>query len=156
MLGGAARFHRRRAVSSRLVRPLAVVANPVARWSVIVFSILVWPFFTLPYWLLRYGAWGPGATGRRVGAFVLGAVLNPLILLIVLGMAARRRFTSWQPDWPVEFPGVITDRSTTNLGAQNSERDPQRTAATAAALMIGLALVTLMATFAAGIIKPFR
>ena len=142
--------------SSRLVRPLAAVANPVARWSVIVFSILVWPFFTLPYWLLRYGAWGPGATGRRVGAFVLGAVLNPLILLIVLVMAARRRFTSWQPDWPVEFPGVITDRSTTNLGAQNSERDPQRTAATAAALMIGLALVTLMATFAAGIIKPFE
>src|SRR4029077_8510229 len=47
-------------------------------------------------------------------------------------------------------------RSTTNLGAQNSERDPQRTAATAAALMIGLALGTLTATFAAGIIKPFE
>ena len=46
--------------SSRLVRPLAAVANPVARWSVVIFSILVWPFFTLPYWLLRYGAWGPG------------------------------------------------------------------------------------------------
>ena len=71
-------------------------------------------------------------------------------------MAARRRFTSWEPDWPVGFPGVITDRATTDLGAQNSERDPQRTAATAAALMIGLALVTLMATFAAGIIKPFE
>ena len=142
--------------SSRLVRPLAAIANPVARWSVVVFSALVWPFFTLPYWLLRYGAWGPGATGRRVGAFVLGAVLNPVILLIVVAMAARRRLTSWRPEWPAEFPGVVTERSTTNIGSQNSQRDPQRTAATAAALMIGLALVTLMATFAAGIIKPFE
>ena len=51
---------------------------------------------------------------------------------------------------------MVTERSTTNIGSQNSQRDPQRTAATAAALMIGLALVTLMATFAAGIIKPFE
>jgi putative ABC transport system permease protein len=142
--------------SSRLVRPLAAVANPVARWSVVIFSALVWPFFTLPYWLLRYGAWGPGPTGRRVGAFVLGAVLNPVILVIVVIMAARKRLTSWRPEWPAEFPGVVTERSTTNIGSQNSQRDPQRTAATAAALMIGLALVTLMATFAAGIIKPFE
>jgi putative ABC transport system permease protein len=142
--------------SSRLVRPLAAIANPVARWSVVLFSALVWPFFTLPFWLLRVGVWGPGSTGRRVGAFVLGAVLNPLILLIVLLMALRRRITSWRPEWPIEFPGVVTERSATTIGAQNSQRDPQRTAATAAALMIGLALVTLMATFAAGIIKPFE
>jgi putative ABC transport system permease protein len=142
--------------SSRLVRPLAAVANPVARWSVVAFSIVVWPLFTLPYWLLRYGAWGPGDAGRRVGAFLLGAVLNPVLLVIVALMAARRRFTSWRPEWPVEFPGVVTERSATAIGSQNSQRDPQRTAATAAALMIGLALVTLMATFAAGIIKPFE
>src|SRR5690349_21933339 len=40
--------------------------------------------------------------------------------------------------------------------AENSQRNPQRTASTAAALMIGLALVALVATLAAGTIKPFR
>ena len=38
----------------------------------------------------------------------------------------------------------------------NARRNPQRTASTAAALMIGLALVTLVATLAAGITSTFR
>ena len=38
------------------------------------------------------------------------------------------------------------------LARDNSQRNPQRTASTAAALMIGLALVTLVATLAAGIV----
>ena len=42
------------------------------------------------------------------------------------------------------------------LARDNAQRNPQRTASTAAALMIGLALVTLVATLAAGIIKPFQ
>jgi putative ABC transport system permease protein len=142
--------------SSRLVRPLAVGANPIARWSVVAFSALVWPFFTLPYWLLRYAAWGPGPAGKRVGAGVLGTILNPLIALLVLVMALRRRFSRWRPEWPTEGTGILTEPSTTRIGSENSQRDPQRTAATAAALMIGLALVTLVATMAAGIIKPFE
>ncbi|MGH3465892.1 MAG: ABC transporter permease [Kribbellaceae bacterium] len=142
--------------SSRLVRPLAAVANPVARWSVIALSVLVWPLFSLPYWLLRRGVWGPGAGARRVGGFVLGAVLNPLLLLVVLAMAVRRRLSSWQPEWPAEFPGVIPERPATSIGGENSRRDPHRTSSTAAALMIGLALVTLVATLGAGIIKPFE
>jgi putative ABC transport system permease protein len=142
--------------SARLVRPIAVVANPIARWAVIAFSAIVWPLFSLPYWLLRYGAWGPGARSRRVGAFVLGAVLNPVILLVVALMVLRRRLTGWRPEWPAEFPTVLTERSASDIGGENSRRDPQRTAATAAALMIGLALVTLMAALAAGIIRPFE
>ena len=42
------------------------------------------------------------------------------------------------------------------LARDNARRNPQRTASTAAALMIGLALVTLVATLAAGIIKSFE
>jgi ABC-type antimicrobial peptide transport system permease subunit len=42
------------------------------------------------------------------------------------------------------------------VAVQNSRRNPQRTASTAAALMIGLALVTLVATLAAGITSTFR
>ena len=42
------------------------------------------------------------------------------------------------------------------LARDNARRNPQRTASTAAALMIGLALVTLVATLAAGITNTFR
>jgi putative ABC transport system permease protein len=42
------------------------------------------------------------------------------------------------------------------LAQENSRRNPQRTASTAAALMIGLALVTLVAVLAAGITSTFR
>jgi ABC-type antimicrobial peptide transport system permease subunit len=142
--------------SSRLIRPLAVVASPLARWSVFAFSALVWPFFTLPYWLLRHGAWGPGEAAGRIAAFVAGALLNPLVLLVVLAMIVRRLITSWRPEWPAGFPGVLPDGASTRLGSENSQRNPERTASTAAALMIGLALVTLVATLAAGIIKPFE
>ena len=42
------------------------------------------------------------------------------------------------------------------LARDNARRNPQRTASTAAALMIGLALVTLVATLAAGIVSSFK
>jgi putative ABC transport system permease protein len=42
------------------------------------------------------------------------------------------------------------------LARDNARRNPQRTASTAAALMIGLALVTLVAVLAAGIIRSFE
>ena len=142
--------------ASRLIPPLAAVANPVARWSVFLLSALVWPFFSLPFWLMRVGVWGPGSAGRRTAAFVLGLVLDPILLIVIVLMAARRKLTRWQPEWPTEFPSVVPDRSATNIGTDNSRRDPQRTASTAAALMIGLALVTLVATLAAGLIKPFE
>jgi putative ABC transport system permease protein len=106
--------------------------------------------------LLRRGAWGPGEAAGRAAAFVAGALLNPLVLLIVLAMIVRRRITAWRPEWPAGFPGVLPDGASTRLGSENSQRNPERTASTAAALMIGLALVTLVATLAAGIIKPFE
>ena len=143
-------------VTTRLIPRLAVIMSPIARWTVFLLAILFWPFFTLPYWLLRHGAWGPGALGLRVLAFLGGALLNPLLLLIVLVMWLRKALSRWKPEWPAEFPGVIPDRSTTRVGAENARRNPQRTASTAAALMIGLALVTLVATLAAGIIASFE
>ena len=91
----------------QLVRPLAQAASPVARWAVFVFSVLVWPFWTKPYWLLRYGAWGPGSIAKRLPAFVLGALLNPLLLIVVLVVVFRKAVSSWSPEWPVEYPGVL-------------------------------------------------
>ncbi|HUG64821.1 MAG TPA: FtsX-like permease family protein [Gaiellaceae bacterium] len=143
-------------VTTRLIPALASFMSPVARWSVFVLSVLVWPLFTLPYWLLRRGAWGPGGVAERIGAFLLGALVNPIVLLVVLVMIARRALTRWRPEWPIEFPGVVPDTVTTNVGRENSRRNAQRTASTASALMIGLALVTLVATLAAGIVQTFR
>ena len=142
--------------AARLVRPLAAASDPIARGSVFVLTVLVWPFFSLPYWLLRRGFWGPGSAGSRTAGFVLGAVLNPVLLVIVVLMALRNRLSSWQPEWPADFPSVFAEGAAVQIGGQNSRRDPSRTASTAAALMIGLALVTLVATLGAGIIKPFE
>ena len=143
-------------VTTRLIPRLAAFMSPIARWSIFALLLLFWPFFTLPYWLLRYGAWGPGPGAKRVLAFVGGALLNPLILGIVLAMWLRKAVSRWEPEWPAEFPGVIPDGSTTRIGSENARRNPQRTASTAAALMIGLALVTLVATLAAGIIASYE
>ncbi|MEU4291189.1 FtsX-like permease family protein [Kribbella sp. NPDC026596] len=101
--------------SARLVRPLAAISDPIARWSVVVLTAVIWPFILLPLYLLR-------------------------------------RLFGRHP----EFPRVLPDRPAVAIGGQNSRRDPHRTASTAAALMIGLALVTLVATLGAGIIRPFE
>ncbi|HSF61446.1 MAG TPA: ABC transporter permease, partial [Gaiellaceae bacterium] len=143
-------------VTTRLIPGLASAMSPIARWSVFVLSVLVWPFFTLPYWLLRRGAWGPGGAPQRIGAFLVGALINPLVLAIVLIMVVWKAVSHWQPEWPAEFPGVVPDASTARIGRENSRRNTQRTASTASALMIGLALVTLVATLAAGIVQTFR
>lgn len=100
--------------TDRLVRPMARIANPVARWSVVVLGVLVWPISFLVYLVRRL-------FGRRP-----------------------------------EFPGVVPEAAATEIGGANSSRDPQRTASTAAALMIGLALVTLVAMLGTGIIRPFQ
>jgi putative ABC transport system permease protein len=143
-------------LSARVVRPLATGVNPIGTWAVVVLSILVWPFWTLPFWLLRLAAFGPGSVGRRIAFGVLGAVLNILLALVVLVMWVRTQLTSWEPEWPLEFPGVLPDGTMNSVATRNSRRNPQRTASTAAALMIGLALVTLVATLAAGITSTFR
>jgi putative ABC transport system permease protein len=143
-------------VTTRLIPGLSSVMSPVARWSLFALQVLVWPFWTLPYWLLRYGAWGPGRLGWRILAFLGGALLNALLFLIVVLMVLRRAISRWQPEWPAEFPGVIPDRVATTTGGKNARRNPQRTASTAAALMIGLALMSFLATVVAGIIRPFE
>jgi ABC-type antimicrobial peptide transport system permease subunit len=137
-------------LASRVVRPLAVVSSPVGRWMTFAFTLLVWPFWLAPFWLQRYGLWGPGPAPKRVLAFVGGAILNPLLLPIVLVMWLRSAITSWTPDWPQDFPGVVPDRIAATTGGRNARRNPQRTAATAAALMIGIALVSFIATLTNG------
>ena len=76
-------------------------------------------------------------------------------LLIFFGVALSSRLV--RPlarvlGWPAARVGGAAGR----LARDNARRNPQRTGSTAAALMIGLALVTLVATLAAGIVQTFR
>jgi ABC-type antimicrobial peptide transport system permease subunit len=143
-------------LSARIARPLASLVSPIGRWTTVLALIVVWPFWTLPYWLLRAGAFTPNGFGRRLLELVGGTILNPLLAAIVLAMWLRSKVSSWRPEWPMEFPGVFPDGTTVGLARDNSQRNPQRTASTASALMIGLALVTLVAVLAAGITSSFR
>jgi putative ABC transport system permease protein len=56
----------------------------------------------------------------------------------------------------IGWPGVQAGGSPGQLARDNARRNPQRTASTAAALMIGLALVTVVAMLAQGIRVNFR
>jgi putative ABC transport system permease protein len=56
----------------------------------------------------------------------------------------------------IGWPGVRAGGTPGRLARDNARRNPQRTASTAAALMIGLALVTVVAMLAQGIRVNFR
>jgi ABC-type antimicrobial peptide transport system permease subunit len=56
----------------------------------------------------------------------------------------------------IGWPSAKVGGAAGSLARDNARRNPQRTASTASALMIGLALVTLVAVLAAGITKSFR
>ncbi|HST18675.1 MAG TPA: FtsX-like permease family protein [Gaiellaceae bacterium] len=54
------------------------------------------------------------------------------------------------------LPTFVDRSASSELARDNARRNPQRTASTAAALMIGLALVTFVAVLASGITSSFR
>ena len=81
---------------------------------------------------------GPGALGLFTGLFVLGPLLaRPLARLA--GIPLKR------------FRGV-----TGQMGAENAARNPKRTARTAAALLVGAALVTAVTVMASSIKASVR
>jgi putative ABC transport system permease protein len=93
-------------------------------------------------------AWGVARPLRWLlaGAWLVLLFLTPIGW--IYQVYHRLRYKAW--------PTYI-DRSTSGaLARDNARRNPQRTASTAAALMIGLALVTLVAMLAAGITASFR
>jgi putative ABC transport system permease protein len=81
---------------------------------------------------------GAGLIGAGAVAIVLGVSLFSPRLVPPLATVAG---------WPLERLRRLAGR----LARENSQRNPSRTAVTAAALMIGLALVTFVTVFAAGL-----
>lgn len=166
--------------ASRLVVPLAVVSGPFANFALVAAALLFYPA-ALAIWLIRNWLLGGGKSPpRQLVAIVLFLVLVAAqlgVLFAVLSQAGSLSgflvsvavtvavnglvaYVIWriargrgEHDWPID---MRPDRVSTSLAEGNSRRNPQRTASTAAALMIGLALVTLVATLAAGITSTFR
>ncbi len=100
--------------------------------------------------LLAYGLFGPGlSTTQLLLAMGVGAVL------IFFGVA----FFSAQLVTPLSYvlggPAARFAGAPGILARENAMRNPQRTASTASALMIGLALVTLVGMLAASIRASF-
>ncbi|MBM3676838.1 MAG: FtsX-like permease family protein [Actinobacteria bacterium] len=100
---------------------------------------------------LLYGLFGNDLGTAQVLLFMgVGAVLIffGVALLSVRLIGPMARALGW--------PATVIGGASGSLARDNSRRNPQRTASTASALMIGLALVTLVATLAAGIIRTFE
>ena len=99
-------------------------------------------------------ALGSLASGLPTGLRLLMLGFGVLLLFFGVSMNAAKvvRPLSNLLGWPAReiggAPGV--------LARDNASRNPQRTASTASALMIGLALVTFVALFAQGLRTPFE
>ena len=100
---------------------------------------------------LLYGLFGSGLDTTQILVWMgLGALL--IFLGVALFSSRLVRPLAQVLGWPAaRFGGAAG-----SLARDNARRNPQRTGSTAAALMIGLALVTLVATLAAGIVQTFR
>jgi putative ABC transport system permease protein len=100
---------------------------------------------------LLYGVFGSGLETKQVLILIgAGAVL------IFFGVALFSTHLVVPMAHALGWPATQIGGAAGSLARDNSQRNPQRTASTAAALMIGLALVTLVATLAAGIIGTFN
>ena len=100
---------------------------------------------------LLYGLFGSGLDTTQILIWMgLGALL--IFLGVALFSSRLVRPLAQLLGWPAARVGGAAGV----LARDNSRRNPQRTASTAASLMIGLALVTLVATLASGIVTSFR
>ena len=100
---------------------------------------------------LFYGLFGPDLGTTQILIWMgLGALL--VFMGVALFSSRLVRPLAGILGWPATRIGGTAG----SLARDNSQRNPQRTASTASALMIGLALVTLVATLAAGIVNSFE
>ncbi|HET7138208.1 MAG TPA: FtsX-like permease family protein [Gaiellaceae bacterium] len=100
---------------------------------------------------LAWGLFGPGLGTKQVLIWMGLGTLGIFFGVSLLSVRFIRPLAG-ALGWPATRIGGAAGA----LARDNSRRNPQRTASTAAALMIGLALVTLVAVLAAGITSSFR
>ena len=100
---------------------------------------------------LLYGLFGSGLSTTGI---LVWMGIGALLIFFGVAMFAVRIVEPFARllGWPATKIGGAAG----SLARDNARRNPQRTASTASALMIGLALVTLVAVLAAGITHSFR
>jgi putative ABC transport system permease protein len=143
----------RPAVRATRIQPIAAVregaAMPPSRFAryAVRVSALV---FVLAVALFSYGVF---ASGLEIGVRIVVLVLGVLFLFVSVAMIASRAVR------PLAFvlgaPGAKLGGSAGSLARQNAVRNPTRTASTAAAVMIGLALITFVAVLGTGVRSSF-
>jgi putative ABC transport system permease protein len=100
---------------------------------------------------LLAGLFVPDLGTGQILLFMLGGAL-----LVFFGIALLSVRLVGPLAWTLGWPATKIGGAAGALARDNSRRNPQRTASTASALMIGLALVTLVSLLAAGIVSSFR
>ncbi|MBW8741767.1 MAG: FtsX-like permease family protein [Acidobacteria bacterium] len=106
--------------------------------------------------LLGFAALAYGLFGSGLGTTTVLLSMGVGALLIFVGVALFSSRIVVPLAHAIGFPATRVGGAAGVLARDNAQRNPQRTASTAAALMIGLALVTLVATLAASIIGTFN
>lgn len=144
----------RPAIRATRVPPIAAVREGAtlpesrfARYRTLGSSVLT----ALGFAALLWGLFGPGLSTTRL---LLWMGVGALLIFFGVALLSVRfvRPLAGALGWPAARIGGVAG----TLARDNSRRSPQRTASTAAALMIGLALVTLVAVLASGITQTFR
>jgi putative ABC transport system permease protein len=136
------------ALRSTRVPPIAALqsyAPPASRRRRLLYVLLSTLLGIAGLALLLLGLFGGGSAGGRAAKMGGGAVA--IILAVSLFSPRLVPPLATLAGWPLERARRLLGR----LARENSQRNPGRTAVTAAALMIGLALVTFVTVFAAGL-----
>jgi putative ABC transport system permease protein len=136
------------ALRSTRVPPIAALqafAPPPSKRRRIVFVLFSALVGLVGLLLLLVGLFGGQSAGTAAGMIGGGA----LAIVIAVSLFSPRLVPplATVAGWPLERMRRLTGR----LARENAQRNPSRTAVTAAALMIGLALVAFVTVFAAGL-----
>jgi putative ABC transport system permease protein len=136
------------ALRSTRVPPIAAMQNlelTSSRRRSIVVVVIAWVLMLGGLALVLFGLFGNQKTGDA--ALMLGGGAALVLFGVSLYSPRLVRPLAGAIGAPLERLRGLTGR----LARENSQRNPSRTAATAAALMIGLALVSFVTVFAAGL-----
>jgi putative ABC transport system permease protein len=106
---------------------------------------------TLGFALIAIGLF---ASGLSTTAILVFMGFGALLIFLGVGLFSANLVTPLAA--VIGGPGARVGGAAGVLARENAQRNPQRTGSTAAALMIGLALVTLVAMLAAGIKHSFN
>ncbi|MFL6013560.1 MAG: ABC transporter permease, partial [Gaiellaceae bacterium] len=105
--------------------------------------------------LLGFAALAYGLFGKDLGTTKILLFMGLGTLLIFFGTALLSSRFARPFAHALGWPATKIGGAAGALARDNAQRNPQRTASTASALMIGLALVTVVSVIAAGITKSF-